>query len=228
MLLGRKPQYGEWVEVKQIEVMDKNGLYYNLKCKCGAYRTIKETVLSLKTPSCTKCSKNSIHRFSKGTKIGQWLILDKAKSKSGNSWHYKCQCLCGKIKITAPRVLKNNRSKRCNDCRLKILRQNMHGMQNTSTYKIWASMLRRCKDNKLKSYKWYGARGIKVCDEWHNFRNFIKDMGLRPPGLQIDRINNDGNYEPGNCRWVTPKENANNKRKPSPKLTQQLTLNFAS
>jgi hypothetical protein len=73
-------------------------------------------------------------------------------------------------------------------------------------------MLERCEKTYHKSYADYGGRGIKVCDRWHTYENFRSDMGERPLGLQLDRINNDGNYEPGNCRWVTPKENSNNRR----------------
>jgi len=80
----------------------------------------------------------------------------------------------------------------------------------TRTYSIWLLMRSRCNSIGNDQYSIYGGRGIKVCARWSKYENFLLDMGEAPKGLQIDRIDNDGNYEPGNCRWVTPKQNMNN------------------
>jgi len=89
----------------------------------------------------------------------------------------------------------------------------MHGMINTPEYEIWSGMKKRCYTKTNASYHRYGGRDITVCDEWKNsFLAFYKDMGKRPtPKHQLDRIKNDGNYEPSNCRWVTPAENVQNR-----------------
>lgn len=87
-----------------------------------------------------------------------------------------------------------------------------HGMSNTATFSIWMAIIARCENPKHISYKYYGAKGIKICDRWReSFECFFLDMGERPEGKSIDRINVNGDYEPGNCRWATIEEQNNNK-----------------
>ena len=91
-----------------------------------------------------------------------------------------------------------------------------HGMEGTSVYRRWSLMKQRCLNKKDKNYPGYGARGITVCERWLKFENFYVDMGDPPPNKTLDRIDNDGNYEPGNCRWATISEQQSNRRKPKP------------
>jgi hypothetical protein len=86
-----------------------------------------------------------------------------------------------------------------------------HGLGGTPTYRSWYSMLQRCTNPRDLGWTNYGGRGIKVCDEWLTIEGFVRDMGLRPVGMSLDRIDTDGNYEPGNCRWATVTEQNRNR-----------------
>lgn len=87
-----------------------------------------------------------------------------------------------------------------------------HGLSNHPLYPTWNGIRQRCNNPNNSHYADYGGRGIKLCKRWHKFSNFLKDMGERPEGMSVDRINNDGNYEPSNCQWATRIQQARNKR----------------
>lgn len=127
-----------------------------------------------------------------------------------------CNCACGTTNYHA--VASNIRRGKSKSCGCLTGQHNLihgHGRKNnrTPTYRSWLSMIERCNNPNAPNFHNYGGRGITVCDRWSKFENFLADMGERPEGKTIDRINNNGNYEPGNCKWSTDIEQHNNTRR---------------
>ena len=136
----------------------------------------------------------------------------------GGTW--RCLCDCGKATVYRTNDLKSKKVKSCgcfNDqlCRELGHARRTHGhSMRTPTYTAWSNMLRRCSNKKARDYKNYGGRGVSVCERWKTYANFLADMGDKPSNdLSLDRIDNSGNYEPGNCRWATVATQIRNRRR---------------
>lgn len=132
----------------------------------------------------------------------------------GVSRAWLCDCDCGNVALVRANLLRQGVTKSCGCIKREKNRARSfrHGMVGTPTYNSWAGMLQRCRDPSERFAEW-GGRGITVCDRWNDFNNFHQDMGARPPGMTLDRVEVDGNYEPGNCRWATRAEQNQNTRK---------------
>lgn len=149
-----------------------------------------------------------------GLVFGRLMVIKKVTPiKKRTMW--LCRCVCGNEKIISASNISNGITSSCGCISLELLaiRNTKHKLSNSTTYKTWLSMKSRCK--KRYSYSDgldYVAKGIKVCERWSNsFKFFLEDMGIRPEGTSIDRINPNGDYTPDNCRWATIEQQANNK-----------------
>ena len=152
-----------------------------------------------------------------GKRFGRLLVVEKSESKNGYA-AWLCRCDCGNEKIISGNELRKGKAKSCGCLRKEVATKTFikHGKTNTLLYEVWKSMKARCNNLNNKRYSSYGGRGITVCDEWREsfqaFYDWAMINGYRE-GLSIDRIDNDGNYEPSNCRWATASEQQKNKRK---------------
>lgn len=149
-----------------------------------------------------------------GQSFGRWTVLNR-EGKKGGFVSWLCRCECGKRNVVASNSLRTGNSKSCGCYTLEKI--TTHGKNKNYViapeYKTWHMMVQRCTNPNNDGYGDYGGRGIKVCDRWLNFEDFYADMGDRPSlKYSLDRIDNNGNYEPSNCRWATQTDQSRNQR----------------
>jgi hypothetical protein len=158
-----------------------------------------------------------------GQRFGRLLVVKDVGRSMDNKILWRCQCECGRSTNVRSSYLRSGHTRSCGCLKVDIAPMNAppktHGAASNGhrwpEYRAWCGMKERCLNPKNKSYKHYGARGITVCERWiDSFKNFIADMGRRPsPEHSIDRINNDGPYDPANCRWATYKQQLSNQQR---------------
>lgn len=155
-----------------------------------------------------------------GVRFGRLIVLvrDEAEgpASKGRRTKWKCQCDCGALIVATGHELASGDTKSCGCLRNeKIARVNRrHSLSKTPTYRSWQAAKDRCSNPNNEKFASYGARGIRMCDDWESsFDKFLMDMGTRPAGTTLDRLYVDGNYEPSNCRWATPSQQAANTRR---------------
>lgn len=152
-----------------------------------------------------------------GRRFGRLTVGAEVRVGERRRLAYQCACDCGESRVVLKENLTSGRQVSCG-CHNREMAKKVgnhtrkHGMWKSRTYGIWRTMKNRCLSPNSGAFHRYGALGVQVCDRWLEFTNFLADMGECPDGLTLDRINPFGNYEPGNCRWATWKEQANNKR----------------
>lgn len=144
-----------------------------------------------------------------GRRFGKLLVVERADREGKKRARWLCRCDCGNETKPTATDLNTGETRSCGCLRRETMQT--HGRHATREYTSWESMIQRCENPSCKEFGAYGGRGISICVRWRrSFVDFLSDMGPRPPGTSIDRVNNNGNYEPGNCRWATKREQQRN------------------
>lgn len=156
-----------------------------------------------------------------GQKYRRLTVVRPVVVDGKHRWESVCEC--GAIRISRACDLLGGHHRSCGCAQGKQKgREKTHGMTKTPTHRTWSGMLTRCRNPRNQHYAAYGGRGIKVCPRWSNFENFVTDMGVRPEGTSLDRIDPNGNYEPSNCRWTDTLTQNRNRRNSRQRMSAEL------
>lgn len=209
--------------IKRVENTIRNEVVWQCKCSCGKVIDIKSSNLTnkyMKSPKSCGCKiirpDNKIKM--EGKTFGRFLVL-KEEGEDSAGVRYLCKCSCGNIRNVRGSSLRNGTSSSCGCFNREIITG--HGMTNTPTYRSWVAARSRCRYPKNIGYQRYGGSGIDICDSWYNsFERFLEDMGERPEGMTLDRIDNSKGYFKENCKWSTLIEQSSNREHLTPSLSK--------
>ena len=233
-------RFGRLVAVRRTEQRTGAGTCIWLcRCDCGRFVTVSVGSLSRSnrpgTRSCGCLTPDLIRERCQldvtGWRFGRLVALERVGRSPEGRAVWRCGCDCGRTTDVRLNHLRSGdtRSCGCLAAELSGERNRTHGLSGHSLFRTWMTMHARCRDRNATSWKDYGGRGIAVCERWSGpdgFPNFLADMGERPEGKTLDRIDNDGNYEPGNCRWATPTEQSANRRNSRRRTVVVTTLHL--
>ena len=189
---------------------------WSVECACGKAAMVLASKLKQGRARSCGCLAANLSPEMVGRKFGRLTVVEADGLNGSRAKTWGCLCACGKYASVSGTKLRSGHTKSCGCLTAdKVSNLNRtHSLSSIPEHVVWKGMMQRTTNPNHISYKNYGGRGIKVCERWGDFYNFICDMGTRPEGkFSIERSNNDGDYEPTNCYWADPYEQARNKRK---------------
>lgn len=212
--------------LRVLEPVGKNAkglILWRCQCDCGQEVILPSGrlgPLGTKSCGCLRCRKRPLSRLHNlvGRRYGRLKVVS-FERLNGRKVFWRCTCDCGGTTVVAASSLQSGNTRSCG-CLMRETAaetgrsRRQHGLSGTSEYASWLGMMARCFKAKHKHYSYYGGRGITVCERWRAFEHFLSDMGKKPDAsYTIDRVDPNGNYQPGNCRWAPKTELSRNTRR---------------